>query len=95
LRDSSLKKIFLPFLFVLLLNTFVNIFVTKPNLFDIIELRKLSRELDRKIKQRLEENARLRALYKEIKENPQEVKERFVREYLFKLKEGEKVYLLK
>jgi len=50
--------------------------------------------MDEKIKREVKENLRLRLLYEEIRKNPEEVKERFIREYLFKIKEGEKIYII-
>jgi len=50
--------------------------------------------MDEKIKKEIKENFRLKALYEEIRKNPKEVKERFIREYLFKIKKGEKIYII-
>ena len=93
-QSSFHKKVFLLLFSLLLINTFVNLFITKPNIFDLVRLSKLNREIDEKIKREIKENLRLRALYEEIRRNPKEVKERFIREYLFKIKEGEKIYII-
>lgn len=93
-QNSFHKKLFLLFFFLLLINTFVNLFITKPNIFDLLRLSKLNRKMDEKIKKEIKENLRLKALYEEIRKNPKEVKERFIREYLFKIKKGEKIYII-
>ncbi|RUM30037.1 MAG: hypothetical protein DSY42_05270 [Aquifex sp.] len=93
-QSSFHEKVFLLLFSLLLINTFVNLFITKPNIFDLVRLSKLNREMDEKIKREIKENLRLRALYEEIRRNPKEVKERFIREYLFKIKEGEKIYII-
>ncbi|GAB6065875.1 hypothetical protein JCM9492_09670 [Aquifex pyrophilus] len=92
--DSSLKKILKLFLFVLLLNTFVNLFISKPTIFDLIKLRSLKKEVAENIKKELKKREKLESLYNELKRNPKEVKERFIREYLFKIKEGEKIIII-
>jgi len=93
-QSSSHKKVFFLLFFLLLINTFVNLFITKPNIFDLVRLSELNRKMDEKIKREVKENLRLRLLYEEIRKNPEEVKERFIREYLFKIKEGEKIYII-
>ncbi|WP_461832249.1 hypothetical protein [Aquifex sp.] len=92
--DSSLRRILKLFLLLLLLNTFVNLFISKPTVFDLIKLRNLKDKLSMNIKAELKKREKLESLYNELKRNPKGVKERFIREYLFKVKEGEKIIII-
>jgi len=89
--DSFGEKVFFLFFLLLLLNTAVNLFFTKPSLFDLLRLKESERELEEKIKREREKNERLKALVKLLKKNPKELKELFVREYLMKVKGKERV----
>jgi len=89
--DTFGEKLFLFFFLLLLLNTVVNLFFTKPSLFDLLRLKESERELEEKIKKEKEKNERLKALVTLLKKNPSEIKELFIREYLLKIKKKEKL----
>ncbi|NPB06325.1 MAG: hypothetical protein GXO03_01845 [Aquificae bacterium] len=89
--DSFGEKLFLFFVFLLFINLLVSLFFTKPSVFDLLRLKELERELEEKIKREYEKNERLKALVKLLKENPNELKEIFVRDYLYKIKKGERI----
>lgn len=92
--DSSVKTFLYLLLLVLLLNTFANLFLSKPTVFDVLRLKVVEKELDKRINEKLEENRRLQALYEFIENNPEEFKEMFVREYLLKIGQGERIHPL-
>ncbi|WP_461829170.1 hypothetical protein [Aquifex sp.] len=92
--DSFIKNFLYVLLFVLLLNTFANLFLSKPTVFDLLRLRVLEKELDKKIKEEINKNRRLQNLYEFMKNNPREFKEMFIREYLLKIKRGERIHPL-
>ena len=89
--DSSGELILKLLLLLLVVNTFVNLFISKPTIFDIIDYKIHEKEIERKIKEELEKNEKLKTLYKNVKRNPDYYMEIFVREYLWKFKRGEKV----
>ncbi|RUM28340.1 MAG: hypothetical protein DSY32_04455 [Aquifex sp.] len=94
--SSSLpKKILKAFLFLLLINTFVNLFVSKPTVFDLVKLKSLKKELSEKTKREIYKRRKLELLKAKLERNPKEVMEMLVREYLMKVKKGEKVILIK
>ena len=92
--DSFIKDFLFVLLFVLLLNTFANLFLSKPTVFDLLRLKVLEKELDKRIKEELEKNRRLKNIYEFMKKNPKEFKEMFIREYLLKIKRGERIHPL-
>ncbi len=92
--DSFVKNFLYILLFVLLLNTFANLFLSKPTVFDLLRLRVLEKELDKKIKEELNKNRRLQNIYEFMKRNPREFKEMFIREYLLKIRKGERIHPL-
>ncbi len=92
--DSFIRNFLYVLLFVLLLNTFANLFLSKPTLFDLLRLRVLEKELDEKIKEELKKNRRLQNIYEFMRNNPREFKEMFIREYLLKIKRGERIHPL-
>ncbi len=92
--DSFVKKVLYATLFLLLLNTFSNLFLSKPTLFDLLRLKVLEKELNKRIKIELNKHKKLENIHKLIQSNPKEFKEMFVREYLLKIKKGEKIHPL-
>ncbi|WP_164930605.1 hypothetical protein [Aquifex aeolicus] len=89
------KKILQTFLFLLLINTFVNLFLSKPTIFDLIKLKKLREELSQKTKIELSKRRKLEFLKSELERNPKEFMEMLIRDYLMKVKKGENVILIK
>ena len=90
--DSFVKNFLYVLLFVLLLNTFANLFLSKPTIFDLLRLKVLEKELDERIRKELNKNRRLQNVYEFMKNNPKEFKEMFIREYLLKIKRGERIH---
>ena len=90
--DSFVKNFLYVLLFVLLLNTFANLFLSKPTIFDLLRLKVLEKELDERIREELNKNRRLQNVYEFMKNNPKEFKEMFIREYLLKIKRGERIH---
>jgi len=93
--SSAPKKILRLFFFVILINTFVNLFLSKPTVFDLIRIQKLKQELTQKTKKELDKRKKLEFLKREIERNPREVFDMLVREYLMKVKEGEEIVIIK
>ena len=94
-RQSSTDSFLRTFLLILLLlNTLVNLFVSKPTVFDLLRIKKLERELDSEIKKEIERNRKLKSMYEFMVRHPKEFKEMFIREYLLKIKKGERIYPL-
>ncbi len=89
--DSFGRRLFGLFFLVLLANTFVNLFVTKPNLFDLLRIKESERRLIEKIERERRRKEELLALEKMLRQNPREVKEMLIREYLLRLKKGERI----
>ena len=91
-EDYRLIKILAAgFFLVALLNTLSNLFLSDLNLFKVVRLKRASDKLSELIEREKGENLKLKALYSRIKKNPKYYKEKFIREYLLRFKEGEKV----
>ncbi len=92
--DSFIRTFLLALFLVLLLNTVVNLFVSKPTVFDLLRIKELEKELDSEIRKEIEKNRRLKSMYEFMVRHPKEFKEMFIREYLLKIKKGERIYPL-
>ncbi len=92
LRDLQIiKKLAYGFLFLALINTVANLFLSDLNVYRVTKLKQASMRLESLIKVEKQRNEDLRAVSSRIRKNPVFYKEKFVREYLLMFRRGEKV----
>ena len=92
LKDFQIiKRLAYGFLFLALINTFSNLFLSDLNVYRVTKLKQASMRLEDLIKVEKQRNEDLKAVSSRIRKNPVFYKEKFVREYLLMFRKGEKV----
>lgn len=92
LRDFLIiKRLAYGFLFLALINTVSNLFLSDLNVYRVTRLKQASMRLEGLIKVEKQRNEDLKAVSSRIRKNPVFYKEKFVREYLLMFRKGEKV----